>query len=187
MASWSCQVLSVCSTLLITLLFVLMCTDPDLQLQLPPMNSQPQTDFKFLSSRSTFSLQVEIFRILVLCPTYVTAPVHTTKLFYHKNQSIQKTESLTMAPPKSISEAWKCVQRHPNNKLKCNLCAHNFTGSLTQAMYHLLSISNAWGVGVKGYPYLPPEAWVKLEKEYEILEADEEKKRRKAEDFSRYY
>jgi hypothetical protein len=55
-----------------------------------------------------------------------------------------------MAPPKSTAEAWKHVKKE-GNSLIYQLCGHNFSGSLTRAVDHLLGISDGSGGGVEEF------------------------------------
>ncbi|KAH9292228.1 hypothetical protein KI387_042583, partial [Taxus chinensis] len=70
----------------------------------------------------------------------------------------------SMGPPKSNAEGWKHVSRDGNN-LKCRLCGHAFTGSLTRAMDHLLGNSAGRGGGVAACGSVTPEIRAALEKE----------------------
>jgi hypothetical protein len=70
-----------------------------------------------------------------------------------------------MAPPKSTPEAWKHVNKE-GNSLLCQLCGHNFSGSLTRAMDHLLGISNGSGGGMEACTKISNEQKDAVEKDY---------------------
>ena len=54
-----------------------------------------------------------------------------------------------MEPHKSSAKVWKYVKKE-RLYVTCMLCGHNFCGSLTRVVDHLLGISNGSGGGVKG-------------------------------------
>ena len=58
---------------------------------------------------------------------------------------------------KSNAEEWKYISKEFPNKLKCNLCGHQFKGTLTRARDHLLSLSGGRGGGVHGCLKITPE------------------------------
>jgi hypothetical protein len=70
-----------------------------------------------------------------------------------------------MAPPKSTAEAWKHVKKE-GNSLVCQLCGHNFSGSLTRAVDHLLGISNGSGGGVEACTKISNEQKDAVQKDY---------------------
>jgi hypothetical protein len=70
-----------------------------------------------------------------------------------------------MAPPKSTAESWKHVKKE-GNTLVCQLCGHNFNGSLTRAVDHLLGISDGSGGGVEGCKKISDEQKNAVEKDY---------------------
>jgi hypothetical protein len=70
-----------------------------------------------------------------------------------------------MAPPKSTAKAWKHVKKEGNNLL-CQLCGHNFSGSLTRAVDHLLGISNGSGGGVEACTKISNEWKDAVQKDY---------------------
>ena len=61
-----------------------------------------------------------------------------------------------MAPPKSTVVAWNFVKKDGYN-LSCQLCGHDFTGTLTRVVDHLLGISNGSGGGVEAYTKITDE------------------------------
>ena len=67
--------------------------------------------------------------------------------FTNFQQSEVQNLQISMAPPKSTVIAWKFVKKDGYN-LSCQLCGHNFTGTLT-IVDHLLDISNGSGGGVE--------------------------------------
>ncbi|KAH9322058.1 hypothetical protein KI387_016697, partial [Taxus chinensis] len=69
-----------------------------------------------------------------------------------------------MGPPKSTVEGWKHVTRDGNN-VKCRLCGHHFTGSLTRIMDHLLGISRGRGGDVAPCGSVTLEIRTALEKD----------------------
>ena len=84
----------------------------------------------------------------------------------------QNAEIFAMAPPKSIEEAWKYVEKLEGSNgrhLKCKLCTDEFVGSLTRVMDHLLSISNGKGGGVDGCKNVSSELKEILQKDYDKL------------------
>ena len=83
-----------------------------------------------------------------------------------------------MAFPKSTVVAWNFVKKDGNN-LSCQLCGHDFTGSLTRAVDHLLSISNGSGGGVEGCTKISDEQKTTVEKDYFTSKMEKEKRENK--------
>ena len=83
-----------------------------------------------------------------------------------------------MAPPKSTVVAWNFVKNEGKNLL-CQLCGHQFTGSLTRVVDHLLSISNGIGGGVEGCIKISNEQKTTVEKNYFTSKMEKEKREKK--------
>jgi len=83
-----------------------------------------------------------------------------------------------MAPPKSTVVAWNFVKKEGKNLL-CQLCGHQFIGSLTRAVDHLLGISNGSGGGVEGCTKISDEQKTTVEKDYFTSKMEKEKRENK--------
>ena len=70
-----------------------------------------------------------------------------------------------MAPPKSTAVAWTFIQKDGSN-LSCQLCGHNFKGTLTRAVDHLLGITNGSGGGVEACTKIIDEQKAKVDKDH---------------------
>ena len=81
-----------------------------------------------------------------------------------------------MAPQKSIAEGWKYMEKLDGSgkHLKCKLCGHQFCGSLTRVMDHLLSSSNGKGDGVKGCKKVSAKLRQTLENDYDRIKRTKE-------------
>eukprot|EP00253_Pinus_taeda_P019249 PITA_19249 len=80
-----------------------------------------------------------------------------------------------MAPPKSTVVAWNFVQKYGFN-LSCQLCGHNFTGTLTRSVDHLLGISNGSGGGVKACTKITDEQKATVQKDHSNSQMQKQKR-----------
>eukprot|EP00253_Pinus_taeda_P016211 PITA_16211 len=80
-----------------------------------------------------------------------------------------------MAPPKSTVVAWNYFQKDGFN-LSCQLCGHNFTGTLTREVDHLLGISNGSGGGVEAYSKITDEQKATVEKDHSNSQMQKKKR-----------
>eukprot|EP00253_Pinus_taeda_P032271 PITA_32271 len=80
-----------------------------------------------------------------------------------------------MAPQKSTVVACNFVQKDGFN-LSCQLCGHNFTGTLTRAVDHLLGISNGSGGGVEPCTKITDEQKATVQKDHSNSQMQKKKR-----------
>ena len=80
-----------------------------------------------------------------------------------------------MAPPKSTAVAWNFVKKDGYN-LSYQLCGHDFTGTLTRVVDHLLSINNGSRGGVEACTKITDEQKVTVQKDHSNSQMQKEKR-----------